>query len=152
MSVHSIATANAISNPDVLVVGQALAIPLMRAPTGPLVYTVRPGDTLYSIAGLFATTVQAIAAANAIANINLIYVGQQLVIPGWTYQLYAVTAGDTLSRLASRFSATVALLAAVNHLTDPNLISVGQSLIIPARSAPLCRKCRRRRTVIYSPV
>lgn len=140
VSVHSIATANAISNPDVLVVGQALAIPLMRAPTGPLVYTVRPGDTLYSIAGLFATTVQAIAAANAIANINLIYVGQQLVIPGWTYQLYAVTAGDTLSRLASRFSATVALLAAVNHLTDPNLISVGQSLIIPARSAPVVPK------------
>jgi spore germination protein len=136
VSIESIAAANAVSDPNVLVVGQALAIPDARVPA-PLVYAVRPGDTLHVIAGLFSTTVQAIAAANAIANVNLIYVGQQLVIPGWTYQLYAVTAGDTLSRLASRFSATVALLAVVNHLTDPNLISVGQSLIIPARSVPV---------------
>ena len=137
VSIESIAAANAVSDPNVLVVGQALAIPVARVPAAPLVYAVRPGDTLYSVAGLFSTTVQAVAAANAIANINLIYVGQRLVIPGWTYQLYTVTAGDTLSRLASRFSTTVALLAAVNHLTDPNLINVGQSLIIPARSAPV---------------
>ncbi len=137
VSIESIATANAISDPNVLVVGQALAVPVARAPAAPLVYTVRPGDTLYAVAGLFSTTVQAIVAANAIANVNLIYVGQQLVIPGWTYQLYTVTAGDTLSRLASRLSITVALLVAVNHLTDPNLISVGQPLIIPARSAPV---------------
>ena len=137
VSIESTAAANAVSDPNVLVVGQALAIPVARAPAAPLVYTVRPGDTLYVIAGLFSTTVQAVAAANAIANVNLIYVGQQLVIPGWTYQLHTVTAGDTLSRLASRFSTTVALLAGVNHLTDPNLISVGQSLIIPARSVPV---------------
>jgi len=116
VSIESVAAANGISDPNVLVVGQALAIPLTRVPTAPLVYAVRPGDSLYAIATLFSTTVQAIAAANAIVNVNLIYVGQQLVMPGWTYQPYTVAAGDTLSRLASRFSTSVQLLAAVNRL------------------------------------
>ncbi|HOI37548.1 MAG TPA: LysM peptidoglycan-binding domain-containing protein [Bacillota bacterium] len=140
VSIESVAAANGISDPNVLVVGQALAIPLTRVPTAPLVYAVRPGDSLYAIATLFSTSVQAIAAANAIVNVNLIYVGQQLVMPGWTYQPYTVAAGDTLSRLASRFSTSVQLLAAVNRLTDPNLINVGQSLVIPVRSAPVAPK------------
>ncbi|HON41649.1 MAG TPA: LysM peptidoglycan-binding domain-containing protein [Bacillota bacterium] len=140
VSIESIVAANAISDPNVLVVGQALAIPVTRVPVEPLVYTVRPGDTLYVIASLFSTTVQAIAAANAIVNVNLIHVGQRLVMPGWTHQLYTVAAGDTLSRLASRFATTVALLATVNRLADPNLISVGQSLVIPVKSAPVAPK------------
>ena len=44
-------------------------------------YTVKPGDTLYAIAVKYGTTVQAITAANNIANPNLIRVGQVLVIP-----------------------------------------------------------------------
>lgn len=44
-------------------------------------YTVQPGDTLSKIAAKFGTTVQTIAAANHIANVNLIQVGQRLDIP-----------------------------------------------------------------------
>jgi LysM repeat protein len=44
-------------------------------------YTVHPGDTLAAIATQFHTTVQAIVDANHIANPNMIFVGQQLVLP-----------------------------------------------------------------------
>jgi len=44
-------------------------------------YVVQPGDTLFSIAQRFGTTVQAIAQANNITNINVILVGQVLIIP-----------------------------------------------------------------------
>jgi tetratricopeptide (TPR) repeat protein len=44
------------------------------------VYVVRRGDTLYSIARRYGTTVQAIMSANGLTNYN-IYVGQQLYIP-----------------------------------------------------------------------
>lgn len=44
-------------------------------------YVVQPGDTLFSIAQRFGTTVQAIALANNISNPNLIVVGQVLIIP-----------------------------------------------------------------------
>ena len=47
----------------------------------PPVYEVQPGDTLYSIAERFGTTVEAIVAANGIADPSLIDVGQKLVIP-----------------------------------------------------------------------
>ena len=44
-------------------------------------YSVQPGDTLFSIARCFVTTYPIIARANNISNANLIYVGQQLMIP-----------------------------------------------------------------------
>jgi LysM repeat protein len=46
------------------------------------VYVVHAGDTLARIATRYGVTVQAIAQANRIANINLVRVGQRLVIPG----------------------------------------------------------------------
>lgn len=46
------------------------------------VHVVQPGETLSAIARRYGTTAQAIAAANNIANLNLIRPGQQLTIPG----------------------------------------------------------------------
>ena len=45
-------------------------------------YTVQKGDTLTAIAKKYNTTVNAIAKLNNIPNVNLIYVGQVLVISG----------------------------------------------------------------------
>ena len=44
-------------------------------------YSVEAGDTLYSIATKFNTTVDAIVAANKIANPDVISIGQKLTIP-----------------------------------------------------------------------
>ena len=44
-------------------------------------YTVQAGDTLSAIAAKFGTTVQAIAAANNLADVRVIHPGQVLIIP-----------------------------------------------------------------------
>ena len=44
-------------------------------------YTVQTGDTLFSIASRFGTTVEALVEANNITNPDLIRVGQVLTIP-----------------------------------------------------------------------
>jgi len=44
-------------------------------------YTVRAGNTLYSIARWYGSSVSALMKANRIRNANLIYVGQKLCIP-----------------------------------------------------------------------
>jgi LysM repeat protein len=98
-TVDAIVQANSIPNPNLIFVGQVLEVPTDATtpppgttppppppppPTGTVTYVVQPGDTLSRIARQYATTVQAIAQANNIANPNLIYVGQVLVIPGAT--------------------------------------------------------------------
>lgn len=45
------------------------------------VYTVQAGDTLSSIAQDFGTSVEAIAQANSILDINVIFEGQVLCVP-----------------------------------------------------------------------
>lgn len=50
-------------------------------PIGGSTYTVKPGDTLFTIARQFNTTVAAIVEANNLANPDRLSVGQQLIIP-----------------------------------------------------------------------
>lgn len=97
-------------------------------------YTIKRGDTLYSIAQQFGVTVAAILAANPdITNPNLIYPGQRITIPSGVTTMYTVQPGDTLRAIANRFGVTVAAILAANpQITDPNLIYVGQRIAIPA--------------------
>ena len=116
------------------------------------IYVVQPGDTLYRIAQMFGTNVPTLVGMNNIANPNLIYVGQELRVPGdGTAQppapapsdpappapapspdgTYVVQAGDTLYRIAARFGTNVPTLVAMNGLSNPNYIYVGQVLRVP---------------------
>jgi len=52
------------------------------AAAGPIYHTVQYGQTLYSIAQHYGTSVWAIACANGLYNPNYVYAGQVLVIPG----------------------------------------------------------------------
>ena len=82
VDVWALARANNIVNPNWIYVGQRLVIPQATALPASNVYVVKPGDTLYSIARVYNTTAWAIAQANGIYNLNHIYVGQRLNIPG----------------------------------------------------------------------
>ena len=65
-----------ITNPNVIYVGQAIAIP-----AAPVTHVVQRGETLRIIANQYGTTVDAILALNpSIRNPNLIYVGQAIVV------------------------------------------------------------------------
>jgi LysM repeat protein len=140
VSVTAIVQANSLSNPDHIYAGQRLVIPSGTSPpAGPTTtYVVRSGDTLYSIARRFGTTVNAIVSPNRIVNPNLIYVGQRLQIPGQESPsppsntcVYVVKSGDTLTRIALAYRTTVWALTIANNLANPSFIWVGQRLVIP---------------------
>ena len=98
------------------------------------VYTVTPGDTLFSIANRFNTTVDLIMEINNLTGAN-IFVGQRLRIPTTTPRetfTYTVVAGDTLFSIANRFNTTVTELRTINNLTS-DVISIGQQLQIPQK-------------------
>jgi LysM repeat protein len=118
-----------------------LATPITVLPTSPpsgtFEHTVQWGDTLFSLARRYNTTVEALAALNGIQNPSAIEVGQVLQISGsagsapGSFTPYTVQPGDTLYGIAARFGKDVGDLIAANGLADPYWIWVGQVLVIP---------------------
>ncbi len=101
--------------------------------------TVVRGDTLRLIASRCGTTVSALRLANPeIGSGNLIYPGQNLLLPGTIidnggYLTYIVARGDTVKGLAVRFATTVdSILASNPGIANVNLIYEGQRLTIYA--------------------
>lgn len=80
---QTVAAANGIVNPNLISVGQRLTIPsngeTQVTPGGS--HVVQAGENLYRIALSYGVTVESLAVANNIGNVNLIHPGQRLVIP-----------------------------------------------------------------------
>ncbi len=119
----------------------ALAIPTSAlagaSPCGGNV-TVASGDTLRKIADRCGTTVNALKLANNLKDVNVISVGQVLVMPGALLKgsggvdIYVVNHGDTLKSIASLFSTTLENLLKLNPaITNANLIYAGQRINVP---------------------
>ena len=133
---------NNISNPNLIYPGQVLIIResgSVTPPSGATTYTVQRNDNLTEIAARFGTTVAELVRLNNIANPNLIYPGQVLIIresggstPPSGTTTYTVQRGDTLSEIAARYGTTVSALVLANNIADRDRIYPGQVLIIPA--------------------
>lgn len=97
------------------------------------VYTVKSGDSLWSIAKKFNTTVDDLKKANNLTS-NSLSIGQKLVIPGkkesTSNNVYTVQKGDSLYSIARKYNVDVNALKQANNLSS-NLLSIGQVLIIP---------------------
>ena len=141
VSVNELKNLNNLTT-DLLSLGQVLLLPASTPPepTPGTVYTVVSGDSLYSIANRFGTTVDAIRSANNLTS-NLLSIGQTLIIPTTgggptngtppsSVVTYTVSRGDNLYSIASRFGTTAEAIRNANNLTS-NLLSIGQTLTIP---------------------
>jgi LysM repeat protein len=74
----AIARANGLRNPNAIYPGQRLLIPSTATSR---IHIVKRGETLFSIASRYGTTVESIVNANRLTNPNRITVGQRLIIP-----------------------------------------------------------------------
>ena len=109
-TVAALAAANHISDPNVILVGQVLALkgpasssaaPVQAAPiSSGSSYTIKAGDTLAAIAQRSGTTVAALAAANHISDPNVIFVGQVLNTGGATSSAVPVSSSTSAPRPA----------------------------------------------------
>lgn len=117
-----------------LSIGQTLLIKKNpKENTNVTTYNVKSGDTLYSIAKKYNTTVNAITTLNNLAS-NSLSIGQTIKIPISTQNTmeptYIVKSGDTLYSIARKYNTTVSELINRNNLKTSNL-KIGQELIIP---------------------
>lgn len=109
-------------------------MPILMPALGSFVYIVEYGDTLYSIANKFNTTISNILYFNRNINPNIIYPGQTIFIPESPPEaiIYTVKQGDTLYSIAHKFGTSIQNLITFNYLTKPELIYESQKLVVTA--------------------
>lgn len=161
VSVSALRTTNRISG-NVIRPGQRLRIPGTAGDDLPaaVIYTVRQGDALSTIAQRFGTTVTKLKRANRLTN-NTLRVGQRLEIPDAEparakreveapkSEIYVVRQGDTLSEIADRYGVGLSKLRAANGLRG-NAIRIGQRLVIPATAKRLQEAASAKTHVVRS--
>ena len=116
-----------------LSIGQVLRLPTSTTtPPTNKTYTVKSGDSLYSIAKAYNTTVSELKQLNNLPS-TLLSIGQVLRLPTTTTpptnKTYTVKSGDSLYSIAKAYNTTVSELKQLNNLTS-NLLSIGQVLKI----------------------
>ena len=106
-------------------------------------YVVQSGDSLYSIARKFNTTVAKLQELNNLTS-NLLQIGQVLIVseditptptPPTTqdYIIYTVKSGDSLWKIANEYEVTVSEIIELNNL-GTTLLQIGQQLKIPTKT------------------
>ncbi len=92
-----------------------------------IIYTVKRGDTLYSIARSYGTTVSRIVTDNELTDPENLTVGQALVLL-YPTETYTVRRGDTLRSIAAVYGVTL------NQLWRNNPALGGADLLIPGQT------------------
>lgn len=134
-----------------LKIGQVLKISQNSGtnPDSTINYIVKKGDSLYSIARVYKTTVQEIQKLNNLKS-NALSIGQELQIPENyvndasanlpTYINYTVKKGDSLYSIAKKYGITTDTIIKDNALKN-NLLSIGQNLKIRTKKESIVEEC-----------
>lgn len=96
-----------------------------------VIYTLQPGDSVYSISQRYGVSSREIILQNQLENPDRLVVGQALVIPIETIR-HVVTAGQTLYSLARGYGVPLDQVLAANPGIDPSRLQIGQTVNIPA--------------------
>ena len=120
---------------NILSTGQLLKIPSALLPES--TYIVKKGDSLYSIANKYNTTIDELKRINNLTS-NILSIGQVLKLPSDKVSdiekeentiSYTVQKGDSLYSIAKKFGITVDEIKSLNNLTSNNL-AIGEQLMI----------------------
>lgn len=94
-------------------------------------YTVKPGDSISTIAEEFGISVNTILWENDLSSYSVIRPGDELSILPVSGLSHSVVKGETLSSIARKYNATEEEILSVNRIADASRISIGQNLVIP---------------------
>jgi membrane-bound lytic murein transglycosylase D len=146
-SVKSIMGTNRISKNSYIVPGQMLKIPsktyfaaknvsrnkVSKSRTGTTYYTVKQGDSLWSVARRFNTTTRNLKKLNNI-HTDLLSIGQKLKIRtgsnSSTFATYHVKPGDSPFKIASKHKMSLRRFLSINDINKSTTIFPGQKVYV----------------------
>lgn len=95
---------------------------------GAQIHVVKKGDTLWSIAQLYGTTVNKLIELNPAIDPDRLQIGQEIIVSGSKAQYHTVQKGDTLWGIAQKYNTTVTKLEQLNPGIDPSRLQIGQKI------------------------
>ncbi|KKI88926.1 spore gernimation protein [Bacillus sp. SA1-12] len=125
VSMNGIIQANGLENPNRLVIGQSLVIPVPST-----THIIRSGETLWLISQHYGVSINSIVQVNQLTDPNVLNPGMKLIIPP---RIHITQPGETLWLIANRYGVTIQSIIRENNIQDPNLIYPGLQLRIPHR-------------------
>ncbi len=144
-SVSELKRLNGIGDPRKLRSGERITVPLRGAavasagaamPPGDMTtvnHAVARGETLWSIAAQYRTSVATLQSLNSMRDPSRLRVGQRIRVPesGGGSRRHTVRRGQTLSEIATAYRTSVGALKSLNGIRDPRSLKHGQVLKIP---------------------
>jgi len=159
-SVSALAQMNGVSETATLRLGQRLAVAASAVGSAPRAAATRPaarppfshtvvfGDTLWSLARRYGTSVGVLAQMNGVSETATLRLGQRLAVQPSAAgasparvstrgesQTIVVRSGQTLSQIADTYGVSTRTLVEANGLASAHAIRAGQRLTIPGRTA-----------------
>ena len=122
---------------ELLTQGQALIAsncPVKKDPEedgGVIIYEVKEGDTVSTIAAKHKITTNTILWANELDNVNSIMPGDKIFILPVSGLSYTVKKGDKIENLAEKYKADKDKIIAFNNLPANGELSEGEEIMIP---------------------
>lgn len=106
-----------------------------------LKHTIQKGDTLFSIARKYHTTIENVRQVNGLKKGEILSLGKVLKVPTDAYasnadvfsepKKYVIKKGDTLSTIARKHHTSVTKIRKANSLRQSQILKVGKLLTIP---------------------
>jgi LysM repeat protein len=136
VTVEQLMEANILSS-DKIYIGQKLLVPDRKQHKELNQYTIKNGDTLYSLAKKYESTVEEIMFTNEMTSYE-IKTGETLSLPiesgsNEVGEFYTVVPGDTLWGISHRYGVKAEEISKENGL-KMDMVLIGQNLLIPGKA------------------
>ena len=152
VSVEALVSANNMQSEAHLIPGQRLLLPAESTDSFRARHRVQPGEALREIGERYGISWRTLAAVNNLANPNLVYAGQVLIVPDEEtkpieaatqapdglpvlHRLHIARAGEQFDILAQRYALPLQDLLDLNHVRGEARLYSGDIVLLPAASA-----------------
>ena len=106
----------------------------MSCPNGTMAYTIKSGDTFYSIAKSFGISLESLIATNPGIEAEELYIGQIICVPAicsYGTLAHLLKKGDTIYKLSLQYNVTVDKIVKANPGINPDNLTIGEVICLP---------------------